>query len=150
MLHIGFGLLGHYDGYIYNALREAFPDHRWLPWKFSKIPESAWRDESLQMDFLKQLATKLGVKDYQDWYRLGARALKQEPGGRSLLRHHGGTDNAAMLRLLQTVYPNVDWQQSEFDAANESQQDSILAAASQGIIAALGLRSKLDNVGSFV
>jgi len=69
-----------FDDSIYRALQDAFPEHKWLPWKFSQVPLNYWRSFENRISFLKWAEEQLGITEPEGWYNVKY----------SQLRHMGG------------------------------------------------------------
>jgi hypothetical protein len=100
----GHGLLKLHDGAISNALKLAFPDHEWQPWKFVRI-SGEWDNPTTQKAFFEWAAKQLGVATLTDWYQIKAQQVA-DLGGATLLQHHYGS---SLSRALIAVYPSHEW-----------------------------------------
>jgi hypothetical protein len=47
-----------------------YPEHEWLPWRFSKVPNGFWDDIKNQRDFLDWAGKQLNYKNKEDWYKV--------------------------------------------------------------------------------
>ena len=96
----GEDLLNQYQGSSIKLLQEVFPNHPWLPWKFSQLSRSHWDELEHQKEFLDWLGTELGFKEKEDWYSITESAIRKY-GGRALLSKHKDSPS----NILQSVYP---------------------------------------------
>lgn len=51
-----------------KALQSAYPQHKWLPWRFSSVPIGYWTDMSHQRALFDWMGVQLGYKKMDDWY----------------------------------------------------------------------------------
>ena len=63
-----------------------------------------WKDKSNQVNKLKELEQKLGIKEPSDWYRVKTRDVINS-GGSSLLEQY----NSSLSSMLIALYPEVQW-----------------------------------------
>ncbi len=47
-----------------------YSEHEWLPWKFTGTPKNFWKDVNNVTKFLDWAGKNLGVKQYEDWYKI--------------------------------------------------------------------------------
>jgi hypothetical protein len=45
---------------MYNDKQDVFSDYKWLPWKFSSVPNGIWESKENQREYLKWLELELG------------------------------------------------------------------------------------------
>ncbi|MCP6725940.1 hypothetical protein NL526_28175, partial [Klebsiella pneumoniae] len=65
----GSGLLQVYQQSPFTALLAAYPEHKWIPWKFDTLPRGFWKDEKNVRLYFDWLGSKLGVNHLDDWYQ---------------------------------------------------------------------------------
>lgn len=63
-----------------SALRVAYPQHRWLPWRFSHAPRHIWRSRNAHRAFLDWFAASHNLAQPQDWQRIRREHLEQAGG----------------------------------------------------------------------
>jgi len=69
--HGGGGMLRNYfNSSPYQYIKAVFPDYRWLPWKFNRVPLSVLNDKETIAEALKYVATTLKITEEQDWKRV--------------------------------------------------------------------------------
>eukprot|EP00026_Physarum_polycephalum_P004215 Phypoly_transcript_04232.p1 GENE.Phypoly_transcript_04232~~Phypoly_transcript_04232.p1 ORF type:complete len:701 (+),score=132.74 Phypoly_transcript_04232:83-2185(+) len=88
----------------------AFPDHAWLPWKFTNI-KRLWDEKEIRVKFMTQLAEKLNYTTPDDWYQLTQDDLRKH-GGTSLLKFYNGSPSA----VVAATFPEKDWVAYRFKA----------------------------------
>jgi hypothetical protein len=64
-----------------------------------KVPRDYWNDLSNQRTFLDELAKKLNITAFEEWYRVSSKDVI-ENGGRGLFKHYG----FSIPKMLTTVY----------------------------------------------
>jgi hypothetical protein len=63
----------YYASSLRNALSEAYPDHRWVSWRFSRVPSETWSDPANQKDFILWAKDQLGINNiHQTIFKLAA------------------------------------------------------------------------------
>jgi hypothetical protein len=87
------------DGLL-GALTYTYPNYDWKPWRFLD-----WEELEHMADMMGSYANQLGIKFPEEWYDWNANHCSDE-GVKSILRKF---DNSAS-NLLQTVYPETEWQ----------------------------------------
>ncbi len=50
-----------------SALR---PEYQWIPWMFNHVSMTHWTDKKNHKIFLDWAGKNLGVKQYEDWYKI--------------------------------------------------------------------------------
>jgi hypothetical protein len=86
------------------ALSTIYPEHNWKFWKMSNVPASqalvTSQDVSLYVD---DLAKKLKIQHWDDWYRVSAKQLKTVDAYNQV-NHLGG-----LRTLLNIAFPDRKW-----------------------------------------
>jgi hypothetical protein len=92
-----------------ELLSVAFPDHEWLPWKFSNMSPSEWKDPALRRRFLAWCASAAGAEsgspaDDDLMQRLRQMTLNdyQRHGGSTLLQEYGNS----IEKMLKAEFPD--------------------------------------------
>lgn len=139
----GSGILqSHYKHSLSDALREVYPDHEWLPWRFKRIRRGYWKKMENQKRFFDWVATKLGIGSKEDWYGQTGKAVSKL-GGSTLLGKFYGEN---LYVALKAVYPDHPWAEWKFVQASKgfwnvpSNQRIFL----QGIQSTIGVSSMTD------
>jgi hypothetical protein len=101
-------LLYQYNGSILAILKKFYPNHEWNPLRFTKVPQSYWKNEDNQRKFLEVVGKELGVKKLDDWYKVIA---KKVTNGRSSFidNYYNG-----LVEALQKLYPEHNWDPLQF------------------------------------
>jgi len=64
-------------GNFHSALAAAFPDHRFEPWRFRRVPSHFWASDSNIRPTLEWVAKMKHIKSAEDWYNLTSKDLVQ-------------------------------------------------------------------------
>jgi hypothetical protein len=111
----GHALRSLYGGSLVRALRDIYPHHSWLPWKFSATGRGFWNDIENRKEFLSWAALQLGLdtSDPRSWYSVSSKQL-EALGGSGLLESYGNS----VLALLKSAYPDSDWSTAPLNVAS--------------------------------
>eukprot|EP01114_Cavostelium_apophysatum_P018560 TRINITY_DN5768_c0_g1_i1.p1 TRINITY_DN5768_c0_g1~~TRINITY_DN5768_c0_g1_i1.p1 ORF type:complete len:326 (+),score=71.27 TRINITY_DN5768_c0_g1_i1:53-1030(+) len=99
----GVTFIKRYDNSPYKILSAVYTEYEWKPHKFSTVPRGYWNSlhhQRLQMD---EIAKKLQVKEWEDWYSVHSDDIALHGGGGLLDIYR------SVLRLLENVYPEHPW-----------------------------------------
>jgi len=55
---------------IAQVLQTAFPEHKWLPWKFDITTRRFWSDRKNQLEFMEWLKEQMNLKTMEDLYKI--------------------------------------------------------------------------------
>ena len=103
--HGGYGLLRQYNGSPAAAVMATFPNHDWLEWRFTNVPQGFWADESSRRRYFVWLGKRLGISRMDDWYRVNGRMIEQNYGsGLKQLIFNGSPSRAIM-----ETFPRHKW-----------------------------------------
>lgn len=104
----GHALRAIYGGSLVRALREVYPGHSWLPWRFSATSRGYWKHVQNRKEFLDWAARELGHDpvDLRIWSN-GAVTKQQLDalGGSGLLESYANS----VYSLAKSVYSEHDW-----------------------------------------
>jgi hypothetical protein len=67
----GRGMMKDFKGNLYETLKSVYPDHEWIPWKFSTVPNKFWMDKHTHKLYFDWLEKQLGITKKSDWYSVG-------------------------------------------------------------------------------
>jgi hypothetical protein len=115
--HGGWRLLLYYQDSPQRALKDVYPNHKWLPWKFQKIPWGFFREQQNCLEFLEWLASSLGVKNLEDWYRISPTEVQS-------ISHL--SENLSYL--LAKGYPEHKWDLKKFTRDNKKKMSQWVLA----------------------
>eukprot|EP01122_Echinamoeba_exundans_P009286 TRINITY_DN3240_c0_g3_i1.p1 TRINITY_DN3240_c0_g3~~TRINITY_DN3240_c0_g3_i1.p1 ORF type:complete len:521 (+),score=45.97 TRINITY_DN3240_c0_g3_i1:60-1622(+) len=91
------------------ALRECFPEHKWLSWRFHPLPIGYWDSRQSQREYLQFFIESRSKKgrsvDFSSWHSVSPADLASDATGASILRHFGGS----LIRALQSAFPEHEW-----------------------------------------
>jgi len=95
---------------IPQLIQANYPNHQWLPWKFSRVYQGFWDNKKNQRNYLDWLGIQLGFTDLNDWYRIFHQDIV-DYGGIGILTKYDGSPS----KMLQSVYPEHNWNIYKFD-----------------------------------
>jgi len=95
----------HYNNSIVEAVKTIYPEYYWKPWMFKFANDDVWRDLDNQKNFFDELATKLNIRNWRDWYEHSENDIIRFGGG-GILSHH----NQSLMSTLSALYPNHPWE----------------------------------------
>mmetsp|Transcript_3386 Transcript_3386/g.4649 ORF Transcript_3386/g.4649 Transcript_3386/m.4649 type:complete len:383 (+) Transcript_3386:107-1255(+) len=124
----GSGLLRIFNNSTYRALKEAYPEHNWVPWKFSTLPQQ-WTSDVNDSALITFISEKLHVSTLQDWYRVSDKQLRQLKVW-YIVKKKGGLE-----AILKNLYPHVKWEASKFKSAGKKSAQRWLLLTLQKIFA---------------
>jgi hypothetical protein len=103
-----------FSGCLPSAVMATFPEHNWLPWKFSTTPKGFWADRKNRKQFFEWLSTeKLQISTMEAWYAVSS-AVVSDLGGGSLL---SSFYSDSLAEALIDIFPEHVWQPWRFDRA---------------------------------
>jgi hypothetical protein len=101
----GNGLLTHYyNQSAARAIMEAFPEHKWQPWKFKRVPMGFWNEIAHRKLFFDHLAELRGFSSMEDWYKLDIEDFV-ESGGSSI----AVAFNNRIPDIVMQTFPEHEW-----------------------------------------
>lgn len=106
---LGGGLLGHFKGKVSSAIMDAFPEHEWEPWRFSRSPAGFWRSQQNRAKYFDWLSNKLSLTAKDQWYRVSVAAVRAHDGAGILQRYSDSLEIA-----LKEAYPDHKWDTWKF------------------------------------
>jgi hypothetical protein len=69
--------LTHYKDSPSLLITNVFPEYNLLPWKFTTCPKDFWNKVENQKTFFDWAAQELGVKEYNDWYKVDVKVKER-------------------------------------------------------------------------
>lgn len=106
----GSNILKHYNESPSLAVQSAYPEHKWVTFLFSNVPQSYWKDSSNHRSYMDWLGDQLGYKCLDDWYKVTQDDFLRN-GGMGLIT---GYYNGSPSQVLHAVYPTHPWQMRRF------------------------------------
>eukprot|EP01118_Nematostelium_gracile_P003618 TRINITY_DN14186_c0_g1_i1.p1 TRINITY_DN14186_c0_g1~~TRINITY_DN14186_c0_g1_i1.p1 ORF type:complete len:232 (-),score=48.50 TRINITY_DN14186_c0_g1_i1:115-810(-) len=84
---------------LYTTLKETFPEHPWIPWKFQFPIGSFWSSGNNQRNFLENFAKEMNFKKMEDWYSVTYNQVVEKGGKvrsleKSRIFTHGSFDTS--------------------------------------------------------
>lgn len=97
---------------VIRLVQSSYPEHEWLPWKFSHIGPATWNDEqNVHRFFLwAQGESQLKLESLDGWYQVRTSEIKKL-GGASLLQKKF---NGSLIKALTSVFPSHAWLEWKF------------------------------------
>ena len=95
-----------------QALIATFPEHKWLPWKFTVIRSSWWSDPQHQREYINWVSEQLGIQKLEEWYKVTNGDIMRLAGGNSFLFQFGNS----IRKALVTLYPEHQRELHKFEA----------------------------------
>jgi len=110
----GSGILAFYKNCLSTALKQVYPEVEWNLHRFNRVPVNWWNEDRNQRLFFDNLAKKLGIKQWEDWYEVKNLAgLMYEHKGEHLMnKKYGGSPSSAIM----TTYPEYNWKSWKFSS----------------------------------
>ena len=100
----GQSLLLQYGSSAILAVKDLFPEHEWLDWRFRNTPHGFWDQRKNRMCYMTWLGKQLGYQKWEDWYSISQKAFINNYGQTLLLRH-----NSSPARVVMEVYSKYEW-----------------------------------------
>jgi len=100
----GYTILTYYRSCPSEMLRSLFPEYDWCEWLFPAAPKTFWDSVENQRRFIEWLGHEMGVRCWDDWYRVTERNVKQHGGDGLLTRY-----DYSLLGILSSLFPEHDW-----------------------------------------
>lgn len=79
--NFGNQFIKHYNGSPLAAVMDCFPKHKWLEWKFARVPVGFWKKKSNRDRYFEWFGKELKLKTADDWAGVRRRHLKANYGG---------------------------------------------------------------------
>lgn len=126
----GMGLLAKFDSSFPKAIMSAYPEHKWLPWKFTSVPQGWWSQAANQKLFLDYVAVQENFQGPTPWYSVTDNVLKRHGGHRFLALYacspfpfrffflttvcSTSIRKRGIISLVMSLYPSYDWEPWQF------------------------------------
>lgn len=101
----GNGLMTHYFRHSpVAAIMDAFPEHKWQPWKFQRVPSGFWAELQNRKIFCAHLAEVKGFTSIDDWYNVDIDDFNQHGGGSIAVAYNG-----RVADIVIETFPEHEW-----------------------------------------
>ncbi len=95
---------------IIAGVKECFPNHPWLDWKFAHAPHGFWQQDANCRRYMKWLGQELGLQRSSDWYHVVNEDFNQNYGQAFLVCRRLSVPQAVMR-----FGPRYDFKEWLFD-----------------------------------
>lgn len=92
------------------ALKDRFPEIDWQEWLLGKVPQRFWRDLRNCRRYCDWLATRLRIRQQDDWYKVGVEDFKNNNGWGVLQQFR-----CSPSETIVSVFPEKTWDPFRFD-----------------------------------
>lgn len=99
-------------------LKTVYPEHKWVPWHFNKIPSMVLGDPEVIRDCLDYIESEKNLTELESWYQISNEDLRSL-GVYTIISNAGGL--CSVLRLYR---PGIPWDEELFIGAKPSSQQS--------------------------
>lgn len=104
----GGGLLArHWNFSVTTAVKDTFRDYDWKEWLFQQAPRGFWQDPRNHHRYMAWLASQLGVRRREQWYRVTHGDFIEHQGESFLVRYC--TTVSAAVKAHLPEYPWKEW-----------------------------------------
>jgi hypothetical protein len=95
----------YYGSSLSKAIQTVYPEHKWLPWKFSPIERGYWQEVQNVKRVINYMMEELNIEtdSLDKWYSVDSDEFKKH-GAASLLLSYGSP-----VKILQLVFPDHTW-----------------------------------------
>jgi len=130
------GLLRGYGNNLYEALRIAYPEHQFQPWKFRRtLPRESWHQNQAQLKALTdEMQKQLDLHTMDEWYSVTAASFKKLDSAFRLEMSWGGpflsscdlvtrallAFNKSPSNLIMKAFPNHTWLAWKFSTVSRN------------------------------
>ena len=74
---------------LIKLLSDAYPNHNWVPWRFTRVPSGFWNIKENRIKALGHIATQLGIDlNRSSWQGLTRNTISNIEPGRKLLKYY--------------------------------------------------------------
>jgi hypothetical protein len=100
----GSGLIKFYKGSPIMFLKEVFPQHKWLEWKFTQTTQGFWNKLENHILYVNYLSETLNYTKKEDFYNLTNQIISDNYGGGLLMKYNGSP-----FLFLKKIFPEYNW-----------------------------------------
>jgi hypothetical protein len=61
-------------------MKEIYPTHSWVPWKFQAVPRGFWASETNRKQYFDWLGSQIGIHSPKDWYQVTSETIRENYG----------------------------------------------------------------------
>lgn len=98
-------LLQRYYNSLIELLREVYPEHAWVEWKFGMTQHGFWQNTKNHKIYADWLGKQLGYTTPEDWYKITSKLIFDNYGCGLLSNYYQGSP----IKFLREVYPEHEW-----------------------------------------
>jgi hypothetical protein len=98
-------IVNYYNGSLYKALKELYPQHDWNPLKFSNVPKGYWQNPNTAKHFhslFRKWKKQHNIQRLRDWYQLPPEQVK-------LFQKVSGRIFGTVPKMLREWFPETNW-----------------------------------------
>lgn len=135
----GISMLSYFNGSLYQAIADAFPEYQWEPWRFSCTPKHLLSKLSSSdlVKFVQFVEEKLRITSGDQWTRVSWAQLKAVPAASCILTPSGA---AKFAESLTKVHPTLRLEHSIFAVSagkNRRQQRKAAQSKLRSVVSSL-------------
>jgi hypothetical protein len=102
---------------LHEIVHEIYPDHEWLPWLFSGVPNGYWLNGENLNYFFDHFCKKENIKKPEDLYRITHDMVYEHKGAGWLDAFEG-----SVIKMALHFFPEYDWDFSLFSIGLKNQR----------------------------
>jgi hypothetical protein len=100
----------HYDNSLQLLIKDLYPEHKWLNWKFNQTTIGFWENINNQKEYMDWLYKELDYKSMENWYSVSLGDFYNNCGSSLTIIYKGSIKN-----LLKNVYSEYKWNEVKFN-----------------------------------
>jgi len=102
----GSRLLAQFGSSPCAIVQDAWPQYRWLEWRFLQVRQGFWDDPANRRRYMEWFGKQIGIRHTEGWYQLTKQHFRDWYGG-GLLAHFGDSP----IAVLKDYRPDYDWKE---------------------------------------
>jgi hypothetical protein len=110
----GWSVIYAYENTPAKAIAAHYKEIDWELWRFDPMPRDFWDEKINHRRFMDWLGTQLGYKERKDYYYLTHDTMSKNNALGLVAKHRN-----SVIDTLRDVYPEHNWETSEFQKAKE-------------------------------
>jgi hypothetical protein len=103
----GSRLLAQFGSSPCAIVQDAWPQYRWLEWRFRQVRQGFWDDPANRHRYMGWLGKQLGFRRLEDWYQLSKQPMTEYYGGGLLAQFSDSP--SAVLKDYRSDYEWKEW-----------------------------------------